>query len=250
MNLTIEQLQQHTSIRKFTSQPIDEHVITQIITATQQAPSWINGQQVSIIRITDTSIRQQLQQLAGNQAYVSAAPEFWVFCLDFYRAHLACELEGKPFAIANNIDAILVGATDVGISLGTAVIAAESYGLGSVPIGGVRKNPQAVIDLLELPSYVYPISGLCLGYPDETPALKPRLPQQAVLFENKYNNHLNAPLIQYNDDFANYMHTRTNGTSTANWSSGIAAFYDKPFYRDNSYGDAKAALQKQGFFKK
>lgn len=250
MNETIQQLQNHKSIRKYKAQPIEESIIDAILQATQQAPSWINGQQMSIIRVTDSEKRTKMMELAGNQAYVGTAPEFWVFCLDFQRAAKACEIEGKPFSIADNVDALLVGATDAGIALGTAVAAAESFGLGTVPIGGVRKDAQAVAELLELPTYVYPISGLCIGYPDEQPAVKPRLPKQAVLFENTYNADLHEALHQYNEQFAEYMMERTNGKSNANWSSGIAAFYSEPFYRDNSYADPMPALQKQGFLKK
>lgn len=246
MNECIKQLTLHTSIRKFTSEPIHEDIVQAILTATQQSPSWINGQQMSIIRITDIEKRHQLQQLAGNQQYVSEAAEFWVFCLDFYRSQLACAIEQKPFAIADNIDALIVGATDVGIALGTAVVAAESFGLGTVPIGGVRKNVEAVIDLLELPQHVYPISGLCIGHKNETPLLKPRLPQQAVVFANEYRLSKNT-IEQYNETFSNYMSERTNGVNTSNWSSGIAAFYSEPFYRDNSYANALTTLQKQGF---
>jgi FMN reductase [NAD(P)H] len=247
MNETISQLLQHSSKRKYTAQKIEETIVEQILRATQQSPTWINGQQMSIIRVTDIEKRSKLQELAGNQAYIGAAAEFWVFCLDFYRSAKACELEGKAFAIAENIDALIVGTTDVGIALGTAVVAAEAFGLGTVAIGGVRKDPQAVIELLELPSYVYPISGLCIGYPDEQPEVKPRLPLDAVVFENTYNVEITPAIQTYNDTYSEYVKHRTNGQTTSNWTSGIAAFYSEPFYRGNSYLDATPALQKQGF---
>ncbi|MER2106944.1 MAG: NADPH-dependent oxidoreductase [Solibacillus sp.] len=250
MNNMISQLTTHTSIRQYEDKVIPQQTIDAILTATQQAPSWINGQQMSIIRVTDQTKRTKLQEFAGNQSYVGAAPEFWVFCLDFYRTAKACEVEGKPFAVHENIDLLFVGATDVGIALGTAVAAAESFGLGTVAIGGVRRDAQAVIDLLELPSYVYPVSGLCLGYPVEAPAIKPRLPQHAVVFENTYNNKLNEEIARYNETFSSYMIERTNGANQANWTSGVAAFYAEPFYRGNSYADAEPILKAQGFLKK
>ena len=247
MNETIEQLLHHTSKRKYTEQKIEEPIVEQILLATQQSPTWINGQQVSIIRVIDVEKRNKLQELSGNQVFIGSAAEFWVFCFDFYRAAKACEMEGKAFAIAENIDALLVGTTDVGIALGTAVIAAESFGLGTVAIGGVRKDPEAVIELLELPPYVYPISGLCIGYPDEHPEVKPRLPLDAVVFENKYNTDITPAIEAYNDIHSDYVSKRTNGQSTANWTSGVAAFYSEPFYRNNGYKDAYLALEKQGF---
>ncbi len=247
MNETITQLLQHSSKRKYTEQKVEEPIIEQILRATQQSPTWINGQQMSIIRVTDAAKRSKMEELAGNQAYVGSAAEFWVFCLDFYRVAQACEMEGKAFAIAENIDALLVGTTDVGIALGTAVVAAESFGLGTVAIGGVRKDPEAVIELLELPSYVYPISGLCIGYPDEQPEVKPRLPLDAIVFENTYNTDITPALETYNDTYSNYVSKRTNGQIMSNWTSGVAAFYSEPFYRGNSYKDAAPTLEKQGF---
>lgn len=250
MNEIIQQLTSHTSIRQYEEKAIPQDVINMILQATQQSPSWINGQQMTIIRVTDNEKREKLQAFAGNQAYIGAAPEFWVFCLDFYRAAKACKLEDKPFAIANNLDVLLVGATDVGIAIGTAVAAAESFGLGTVAIGGVRRDAQAVIDLLELPQYVYPVSGLCIGYQAEQPDIKPRLPKEAVIFDNTYETELDDTIAQYNEQFTQYMKKRTNGASEANWSSSIAGFYSEPFYRGNSYADAVPILKKQGFFTK
>lgn len=250
MNETIQKLVGHTSIRRYLQKEVPQNMIDAILQAVQQAPSWINGQQLSIIRVTDADKRQQLQQLAGDQVYVGQAPEFWVFCLDFYRVSKALALEGKTFQAADNPDLIIVGASDVGISLGTAVAAAESLGLGTVAIGGVRRDPQAVIDVLELPAYVYPISGLCIGFPDEAPDVKPRLPRQAIVFENTYNTEVDEMLEAYNETISAYMHKRTGGQAKTNWSSGVASFYSEPFYRGNSYANATPILKKQGFLKK
>ncbi|OCS90496.1 NADPH-dependent oxidoreductase [Caryophanon latum] len=249
MNTTITQLQQHTSIRRYKDEPIAPSILEAIIAAVQQAPSWINGQQVTIIRVTDKEKREKLMALAGNQPYVAQAPEFFVFCLDFYRAYEAAKLEGTEFAVEGNIDLLLVGATDVGIALGTAVVAAESFGLGTVAIGGVRKSPTEVIELLELPPYVYPVSGLCIGYPDEAPALKPRLPQEAQIFNNAYDRNVAPHLHVYNEQFSAYMSERTNGENSTNWTSGIAGFYGEPRYRGNGYADAAEALKQQKLLK-
>lgn len=245
MNNIIKQLTTHTSIRNYTTQTIEDSIIKAIFQATQQAPTWINGQQLSIIRVTNSEVRAKLQQLTGNQRYVGAAPEFWVFCLDFYRTKKALAIEGKPFRIADNLDLLFVGTTDVGIALGTAVVAAESFGLGTVAIGGVRRNPQAVSELLQLPEYVYPVSGLCIGYPDETPALKPRLPKDAIIFENEYNDDIDHHLHTYNETIAQYMYVRTEGKSNTNWTTGVANFYSDAYL--NSYESAEQALKKQHF---
>jgi nitroreductase len=63
-------------------------------------------------------------------------------------------------------------------------IAAESEGLGICYIGGVRNNPQQISELLSLPDHVYPVFGMCLGYPAHQPDVKPRLPVEAILKED------------------------------------------------------------------
>lgn len=249
MNETIQTVLKHQSIRRYAERPVEEEKMQNIFDTIQASPSWINGQQISIIRVTNPEIRQQLATLCGNQSYVANAPEFLVFCADFYRTSLACEMEKELFAAAENMDLLLVGATDVGIALGSAVVVAESLGLGTVPIGGIRRNTEHVIELLKLPKYVIPISGLCIGYPLENPGLKPRLPKQSVVFNNAYNTDLHGDLKTYDEIYSNYMHQRTNGQNSNGWTNGIATFYREPFYRDNSYQNIEPTLVKQGFLK-
>lgn len=90
-----------------------------------------------------------------------------IFCLDFYRAKLAADKNNVELKITDSVESLLIGSTDVGIALGNAIAAAESFGLGTVPIGGIRRNPQDVIELLGLPEYVFPIAGLVVGHPNE-----------------------------------------------------------------------------------
>ena len=69
----------------------------------------------------------------------------------------------------------------VALLMQTATLAAESLGLGMCYIGGIRNNPQQVIELLHLPPYVMPISGMTLGWPNAEPNIRPRLPLAAIL---------------------------------------------------------------------
>ncbi len=151
MNEVVRTLTSHRSYRQYSEQPVEPDKLKIIIESAQAAPSWVHGQQVSIIAIKSPERRQQLSVLCGNQKHVAAAPVFLVFCMDFYRAKLASEMEGSSFESVKDVDALLVGATDVGISLSNAIAAAESMGLSIIPIGGIRRNTKEVIDLLQLP---------------------------------------------------------------------------------------------------
>lgn len=153
-----------------------------------------------------------------------------MFASDFYRAKLAAKKNGIDLVITEDIESILVGCVDVGLAMGNAIGAAESIGLGIVPIGAVRNDPKALIELLELPKYVFPVCGLCVGYPDDNPGLKPRLPKEAVYHEEKYNSNLRGIIDRYDEEMSQYMRERTNGESNRNWSVGIAQAYKTIYF--------------------
>ena len=232
MNQIIETQLRHRSYRSFYNKEVDEQQLDQIIQATQAAPSWINGQQVSVIAIKDVERKKKLAALCGGQKHIEEAPIFLVFCADFYRAHIASQMEGIPLHISENLDTLLVGATDVGIALSAAITASESFGLGTVAIGGIRRNLQEVINLLDLPPYVLPISGLCIGHPSEDPGLKPRLPKKAVYHDETYNNKdMHKLLEEYNETYSTYLQKRSNGTQSGTWTKAVANFYSQIYYQ-------------------
>ena len=132
MNEVMDTLLSHRSIRKYGERPVEEEILEQIIRAVQAAPNWVNLQHVSIIAVKDKSRREKFSELCGGQKHIAQAPVFLVFCADFYRTWIACQRSGQPFEdTAGQIDNLIVGANEVGIALGTAVAAAESFGLGT-----------------------------------------------------------------------------------------------------------------------
>nr|WP_106781038.1 NADPH-dependent oxidoreductase [Lysinibacillus timonensis] len=247
MNDVIKQLGKHSSVRDYdTSKDVSEEQVEAIIRSAMAAPNWINGQQVSVIAVRNPERKSLLAKAAGDQKWVEEAHVFLVFCMDFYRAKLASEKNNMEFRIVYDLEATIIGSTDVGIALGSAVIAAESMGLGTVPIGGIRKNAQDVIEILELPEYVYPISGLAIGYPKVIPSPKPRLPLQATYHKEKYNFNIQKDVIDlYDDTIASYMSERTNGQDSSDWSSKVAHFYETRF---EPYAKVTSStIKKQGF---
>jgi hypothetical protein len=77
---------------------------------------------------------------------------------------------------------------DTSLAAQNAVVALDSIGLGSCYIGGIRNKPAEVAAELGLPPQSFALFGLTVGYPDPAaPAsVKPRLPQEAVLFREQY----------------------------------------------------------------
>lgn len=241
MNEVINSLTNHRSIRKYTDEDVSDSQLENIIKAAQAAPTSIGGQQFSIIAIKDKESKARIAHLAGDQPYIEQAPVFLLFCADFNRARIACELNGEKLEIQNCIESVLVGSVDVGISLGFAIAAAESMKLGTVCIGAIRENPIEISELVDLPEYVFPLVGLVVGHPSDWSKLKPRLPKEAVYHTEKYNNSNMKQLVKdYDKQYFGYVDQR--GGEPHTWSSRVASVYKQTIYHNLS-----KMFDKQGF---
>ena len=70
--------------------------------------------------------------------------------------------------------------------------------------------------------------GLCVGYPDDDPGLKPRMPMNAVFFEDKYDvEKAKAGVDEYDEIFKKYLAERPNNSRDSNWSKSISDTYIK-----------------------
>ena len=187
----------HRSIRKFTDQPISKEMLEAVIQAGQMASTSSFMQAVSVIRVTDPALRAQIRQICANayqgklgHHYVENCAEFLVFCIDTERyRQLAADIQ------IDWTEVLLTGAVDVGIFAQNVLLTAESLGLGGVFIGSIRNNTAEISHLLGLPQGVVPITGMCLGYPDQDPAMRPRLPLHTVVSENAYRPAAEADLV-------------------------------------------------------
>lgn len=230
MNEIIRTIQNHRSIRSFTEQPVDERMLDEIIKSAQAMPNSINGQQVSVIVIKDKQKLAEIAELAGGQPWVASAAVMLIFVMDFYKTHLAAQKNGTEQVIHESIEGTLVGAIDGGIAMGGAIIAAESMGLGIVPIGGIRKSPKEIIELLELPQMTYPLAGLVIGHPTEASYQKPRLPLSTFRHDETYKKeHLLSEINDYDDKMTAY-YKEINRPQSGNWSQNTSKVYKSVYF--------------------
>jgi nitroreductase len=222
MNPVLDLLMAHRSIRKFTEQPIAPDLLEQLLRAAQAAATSSFLQGATIIRVRNPESRRKLAVYAGNQGYVEQAAEFLVFCADLQRPGNSCRQYDKPFA-GDSTEHFIIATVDVALMAQNLVVAAESVGLGICYIGGIRNNPREVSDLLQLPLGVYPVFGLCLGYPDQDPEVKPRLPLAVILKEEVYSEEGDAERIAlYDEQVREYYRQRTGGGHGICWSEQVA----------------------------
>lgn len=225
MNDTIRLLKSHRSIRKFEERDIPKELLIELVRSGQAAATSSHIQAYSIIHVTDKQLRDQLVELTGGQKYVASSSDFLVFCADMKRSLEAARSTGES-VVSGMTEQLLVATVDVSLMAQNIAIAAESEGVGICYIGGIRNNPQAVSELLSLPQHVYPVFGMCLGYPAHDPDVKPRLPVEAVLKENSYGDdtvHVNA----FNLTMHNYYQTRRGGNKISNWSQSLVPLFNQ-----------------------
>jgi len=241
MNDVITTLTNRKSDRSFTDEYIPNDILDTIIEAGHKAPTSKNGQHVSVIVVREPSRRAKLAEYAGNQPWVAKAPAFLVIVYDMQKIKLACEATGKTMELQNCVEGALLGGVDCGITLAAMQTAANSLGLGTVPIGGIRNNPQEVIDFLGLPPYTFAMMGLCLGYVKNPSLIRPRLPMSTFRHDENYNlEPLQKAVAAYNEELVAFWasHGRTDGKS---WSETIG-----PSYSCNERPKIRPTFTKQG----
>ncbi|MEW6523295.1 MAG: nitroreductase family protein [Bacillota bacterium] len=169
------------SVRKFRQLPVSEEVLRTIVRAGQQAP--FAGQMYSVIVATERSVRERLRPLFGS--LVVQAPVFMLICVDFLRLESFIAARGRSNR-ADDMSMLFLGIQDASYAGMNMVLAAQALGLGSVFLGAAPFVAPQLAEIFQLPPRVYPLVGLGLGYPDESPAPRPRIPLDLVYMSQSY----------------------------------------------------------------
>jgi FMN reductase (NADPH) len=194
---TIEQIFKHSSIRHYREDPLPKETVEKIIAAGQRGSTSSNLQTYSVVAVTNKEKRDRLSEFCGNQSHIRQAPVFLAWCADLARLDTVCRMRGYNQE-TDYVESFLVAVVDAAIAMQTATLAAESMGLGMCYIGAIRNHPEKVIELLDLPRHVFPISGMTLRWPDTASRLRPRLSLSAVLHWEQYSEEgLASDLLAY-----------------------------------------------------
>lgn len=244
MNPILEAQLNHRSIRSYTDKPIDATLLHELIRHAQGAASSSFIQAYSIIRVNNKTSRQTIATVAGGQHWVESAAEFLIICADLRRVEMAC-VNQELGALEGNTEHFISATVDAALMAQNLMLGAESEGLGAVFIGGIRNDPEKVSELLDLPNQVYPVFGLCLGWPDAIPELKPRFPVDVILHDESYNKDRTASdIAAYDEQIEHYYKERGSNQRSSNWSEQTAKAVQKK-KREHML----EFLQKQGFVK-
>lgn len=209
MNSTIKTQLSHRSIRKFKNKPLEKDIVATLVDVARHTATSSFMQSYSIISVTDPEKKEKLAEI-GKQPYIAESGHLFVMIADQHRnAQIALE-DQADIDVLGSFDRFFVGATDAILAAQNIMIAAESMGLGGVFLGSLLNQADQVIELLELPEYTTPVLGIALGYPDQEPQLKPRLPQHLMHFENSYPEFasVHEALSEYDETVQEYYDLR------------------------------------------
>ena len=241
-------LLEHKSIRRYLDKPIADELLKIIIEAGSRASTTGNMQVYSIINTTSSELKEKLAPVHFNQRMVMNAPNVLTFCADFNRFKRWCVLsEAEPGY--DNFLSFITAAIDALLVAQNVAIAAEDLGLGICYLGTTIYNAEQIIEILNLPKGVIPVTTLTIGWPAEEPAKTDRLPVEAILHSDVYADYTDEQIKNF---YAEKEALAENKKFILeNKKETLAQVFTDVRYKkeDNEYFSAKLieVIRKQGF---
>lgn len=245
----IKEIEQHRSVRSYQKKAVPQQVLDRLLESAVRASNTGNMQMYSII-ITRDSVRKK--ELAGchfNQPMIENADMLVTFCADVNRFSKWCRMRGaKPQY--DNFVWWINGSIDTLLASQNFALAAEHEALGICYLGTTVYTAERIVELLNLPIGVIPVTTLAVGYPDKMPPLADRLPVEAVVHYECYEQYTDEKLDQLWSERENSDETKE--LLKQNNLNNLAEVFTKNRYKaeDNVTFSKKyfEMLNKQGFF--
>lgn len=245
---TMHTLLTHRTIRNYKLDPIPDKVLDEILEAGFRASTTGNMQLYSVIVSRNEEKKRELCKLHFNQKMVEQAPVLLTFCADFNRFNKWCrQRDAEPGY--DNFLSFMTAAIDAILAAQTACIAAEAMGMGICYLGTTTYMADKIIDILNLPAGVVPVTAITLGWPAENPDQVDRLPPEAVVHNEVYHD--------YSEELINYFYAEKEARSDSaafvaenNKKTLAQVFTDVRYKKGDNVHFSKSfleVLKKQGF---
>lgn len=184
------------TIRKYSGNQVEDKLLNELLMMGCRTSTTGNMQVYSIVITRDDQKKKELAPAHFNQSMITEAPVVLTFCADFNRFNKWCLLR-KAEPGYDNFLSFMTAAIDALLVAQTVCIAAESKGLGICYLGTTTYNAHKIIDILKLPKGVVPVTTVTMGWPGENPGQIDRLPLEAVIHQEVYNNYSDEMLAEY-----------------------------------------------------
>lgn len=238
----------HRSIRKYKEDPIPNTIMDYILEAGTRASTTGNMQLYSIIVTTEEDIKEALAPCHFNQPMIKEAPVTLTFCADFNRFNKWC-LQRKAEPGYDNFLSFMTAAIDALLVAQNVCVAAEDAGLGICYLGTTTYMAGKLIEILELPRGVVPLTTVTVGYPDEWPEPTDRLPLEALVHREKYQDYTESDIDRHYNE-KELMATYQEFIKENNKETLAQVFTDIRYKKEDNILFSKSLLDvlaKQGF---
>jgi len=173
--------------RSYTDQPVPDPMIDLLLAVALSASAKSDFQQATVIKLKDPEKRRRIAEHFPAMPWIGTSPAFLVFCADARRLERICTMRGHPQR-NGDLEGFLNASVDAALAMQTFILAAESVGLGCCPISVIRNQMTTVARELKLPDGVFPMAGLCLGYPARDGFISMRLPPSVTVHTDTYDD--------------------------------------------------------------
>ena len=245
----LARMAEHRSHRRFDGRAVDPALLRLLLACAFSAPSKSDLQQADVIHVADRAKVKAIADGIPDMPWIADAPVLLVFVANNRRIRQIGEWRGKPFA-NEHLDHFLNAAVDAALVMMSCIGAAEAVGLGACSVSHVRNHPHELARLLALPDGVFPVAGLCVGFPAEPGRITPRLPLEVTVHVDRFDETGVREKIEAYDrrrhallPFRRQRYTdRYPDASFYGWSEDKARQYSVP-----ERADFGAFIRKNGF---
>ncbi|MCK4750448.1 MAG: nitroreductase family protein [Bacteroidales bacterium] len=244
----LDSLLNHVSIRKYKDKKVPGELLHSILEAGTRASTTGNMQVYSIIATTDDTIKEELAPCHFNQPMIKQAPLVLTFCADFNRFSRWCTLRRAEPGY-DNLLSFFTAAIDALLVAQNVCIAAEDQGLGICYLGTTTYTAGKIIEVLDLPVGVVPVTTVTIGYPDEEPDLTDRLPLEAVVHMERYHDYSDEDIDRHYRE-KELITTYQEFVKENNKETLAQVFTDVRYKKEDNVQFSKIlleVLEKQGF---
>jgi nitroreductase len=223
-NEFIRRVLSRKTVRRYADKMPGEALLDLMVAAALSSSAKSDFQQASILRVRDPQKRMAIGGLFPGMPWIASAPVLFVFLGDARRLQRIGELRGKPVR-NGTLEGFFNASVDAALAMQTMILCAESAGLGVCPISVIRNEIDKVAAVLALPDLVFPVAGLCLGYPQAEGHVSLRLPRGATTYSDHYDDSALASAIDDYDRRRHALHAIPADQQRSNHEFGEAAFY-------------------------
>jgi len=212
------------TVRRYSDVIPSEGLLDLLVAAALSTSTKSDFQQASILRVTDPTQRALIGRLFPSMPWIGVSPVFFVFLGDARRLQRVGELRGKPVR-NGTLEGFFNASVDAALAMQTMILCAESAGLGVCPISVIRNEVDKIAAILELPDLVFPVAGLCLGYPQSEGYVSLRLPRQVTTHRDRYDDSALPAEVDDYDRRRDALHSIPKEQQRSNAEFGEAGFY-------------------------